>query len=178
MTRDSGIAKDGSHKGTFEPGMRITAEVTVFAEGTRGSLAKQLLRDPELGLMEGRNPQTWGTGIKEIWEVTPMVGAELKGKVIHTGGYPLDLNSYGGSWIYGLPGNKLSIGFVVGLDHGDARLDPPCSSSGSSTRASRSCSRAASPSATARRPCPREASTPCRSCSARGSCSWGTRRAS
>ena len=124
VTRDSGIAKDGSHKGTFEPGMRITAEVTVFAEGTRGSLAKQLLRDPELGLMEGRNPQTWGTGIKEIWEVTPMVGAELEGKVIHTGGYPLDLNSYGGSWIYGLPGNKLSIGFVVGLDHGDARLDP------------------------------------------------------
>ncbi|MAG62342.1 electron transfer flavoprotein-ubiquinone oxidoreductase [Candidatus Woesearchaeota archaeon] len=123
VTRDSGIAKDGSKKGTFEPGMRITAQVTVFAEGTRGSLAKQLFQDPELALMAGRNPQTYGTGVKEIWEVTPEVGAEFAGKVMHTGGYPLDLKSYGGSWVYGMPGNRLSLGFVVGLDQGDARLD-------------------------------------------------------
>jgi len=123
VTRDSGIAKDGSKKGTFEPGMRITAQVTVFAEGTRGSLAKQLFQDPELALMAGRNPQTYGTGVKEIWEVTPEVGAEFAGKVMHTGGYPLDLKSYGGSWVYGMPGNLLSLGFVVGLDQGDARLD-------------------------------------------------------
>ena len=123
VTRDSGIAKDGSKKGTFEPGMRITAQVTVFAEGTRGSLAKQLFQDPELALMAGKNPQTYGTGVKEIWEVTPEVGAEFAGKVMHTGGYPLDLKSYGGSWVYGMPGNLLSLGFVVGLDQGDARLD-------------------------------------------------------
>ncbi len=123
VTRDSGIAKDGSKKSTFEPGMRITAQVTVFAEGTRGSLAKQLFQDPELALMAGKNPQTYGTGVKEIWEVTPEVGAEFAGKVMHTGGYPLDLKSYGGSWVYGMPGNRLSLGFVVGLDQGDACLD-------------------------------------------------------
>ena len=123
ITRDSGIAKDGSKKATYEPGMRITADVTVFAEGTRGSIAKELLSDATLGLMEGKNPQTYGTGIKELWEVTPEVGAEFEGKVMHTGGYPLDLKSYGGSWVYGLPNNRLSLGFVVGLDHGDAALD-------------------------------------------------------
>ena len=124
VTRDSGIAKDGSQKGSFEPGMRILADVTVFAEGTRGSLAKQLFKDERLGLMEGRNPQTYGTGIKELWQVRPEVSAEMRGKVMHTGGYPLDTASYGGSWVYGLEDDKLSIGFVVGLDHGDAKLDP------------------------------------------------------
>lgn len=122
QTRDSGIAKDGSQKATFEPGMDVSAEVTVFAEGVRGNLAKDLFR--RLDVMDGKNPQTYGTGIKEIWEVTPEIGKEMHGNVMHTGGYPLDSKSYGGSWVYGIAENKLSIGFVVGLDHTDAKLDP------------------------------------------------------
>ncbi|MFT5731519.1 MAG: electron-transferring-flavoprotein dehydrogenase [Planctomycetota bacterium] len=122
QTRDSGIAKDGSKKATFEPGMDVSADVTVFAEGVRGNLAKHLFR--RLDVMDGKNPQTYGTGIKEIWEVTPEIGKELHGKVMHTGGYPLDMKSYGGSWVYGFAENKISIGFVAGLDHPDAQLDP------------------------------------------------------
>ncbi|MFT5199226.1 MAG: electron-transferring-flavoprotein dehydrogenase [Planctomycetota bacterium] len=122
VTRDSGIAKDGSKKGTFEPGMRITADVTVFAEGTRGSLAKNL--DRKLGLSEGKNPQSYGTGIKEIWQVDPAIGKEWFGKVMHTGNYPLKRDAYGGSFIYGIAEDKLALGFVVGLDHKDAKLDP------------------------------------------------------
>ncbi|HPF15419.1 MAG TPA: electron-transfer flavoprotein:ubiquinone oxidoreductase, partial [Planctomycetota bacterium] len=122
VTRDSGIAKDGSAKGTFEPGMRISAEVTVFAEGTRGNLAKNL--DRKLGLSAGRNPQTYGTGIKEIWQVDPKIGKEWFGKVMHTGAYPLKRDAYGGSFIYGIAEDKLALGFVVGLDHKDASLDP------------------------------------------------------
>jgi len=121
-TRDSGIAKDGSKKATFEPGMDVSAAVTVFAEGVRGNLAKDLFR--KLPLMEGRNPQTYGTGVKEIWQVRPEVGQEYFGKVVHTGGYPLDTKGYGGSWIYGIAPDKLSLGFVIGLDQGDAKLDP------------------------------------------------------
>jgi electron-transferring-flavoprotein dehydrogenase len=122
QTRDSGIAKDGSKKATFEPGMNVTAEVTVFAEGVRGNLAKHLFRT--LPLMEGKNPQTYGTGIKELWQVRPEIGQEHFGKVVHTGGYPLDMHGYGGSWIYGIAPDQLSLGFVVGLDHADARFDP------------------------------------------------------
>ena len=122
QTRDSGIAKDGSKKATFEPGMDVTADVTVFAEGVRGNLAKNLFR--RLDVMDGKNPQTYGTGIKEIWEVTPEIGKEMFGKVMHTGGYPLDMKSYGGSWVYGFAETKISIGFVAGLDHPDAKLDP------------------------------------------------------
>ncbi len=123
QTRDSGIAKDGTPKATFEPGMNVSAAVTVFAEGVRGNLAKNLFRTLP-GLLEGRNPQTYGTGIKEIWQVRPEVGQEYFGKVVHTGGYPLDTKSYGGSWIYGIAPDKLSLGFVIGLDQGDAKLDP------------------------------------------------------
>ncbi|MCP3915050.1 MAG: electron transfer flavoprotein-ubiquinone oxidoreductase [bacterium] len=122
ITRDSGIAKDGTRKGTFEPGMRVEAEVTVFAEGTRGSLAKSLFK--KLDLYAGKNPQTYGTGIKELWEVREDVGKELFGKVFHTGGYPLGSDAYGGSWVYGSAPNQLSLGFVIGLDQGDAKLDP------------------------------------------------------
>jgi len=121
-TRDSGIAKDGTPKSTFQPGMRIEAAVTVFGEGTRGNLAKALIR--KLDLAAEKNPQTYGAGVKELWQVRPEVGAELSGKVFHTGGYPLDGRSYGGSWVYGAGPDRLSLGFVVGLDQGDARLDP------------------------------------------------------
>ena len=120
--RDSGLAKDGSRKGNFEAGARVLAGVTVFAEGTRGSLAKTLVR--RHGLDAGKNPQTYGTGVKELWQVTPEVGRQMFGKVMHTGGLPLSGGAYGGSWVYGIAEDKLSIGFVVGLDHGDAMLDP------------------------------------------------------
>ena len=120
--RDGGIAKDGSAKANFEAGARVRAEVTVFAEGTRGSLAKQLFT--RHALYAGKNPQTYGTGIKELWRVREEVGREMHGKVFHTGGYPLHAGGYGGSWVYGVAPDQISIGFVVGLDHGDASLDP------------------------------------------------------
>jgi len=119
-TRDSGVAKDGGRKGTFEPGMNITAGVTVFGEGPRGNLMKALAR--RFDLYAGQNPQTYGTGIKEIWEFEEPHG--LLGTVFHTGGYPLDTKAYGGSFVYGISETQLACGFVVGLDQGDARLDP------------------------------------------------------
>jgi len=102
--------------------MEVRAEVTVFAEGTRGNLAKELFG--RLDLYEGKNPQTWGTGCKEVWEVPAELGAPLKGTVQHTAGYPLGNTGYGGGWIYGIDDTHVSLGFVVGLDHPDAALDP------------------------------------------------------
>jgi len=122
VTRDSGLSRSGEQKGTFEPGMRITADVTVFGEGPRGSLAKTLVRT--LGLDKDSNPQTYGTGIKEIWEIPEERGKQLFGKVVHTGGYPLGTDAYGGSFVYGIAPDKLAVGFVVGLDQSDAKLDP------------------------------------------------------
>ncbi|MHC4377967.1 MAG: electron transfer flavoprotein-ubiquinone oxidoreductase [Planctomycetota bacterium] len=122
QTRDAGIGKDGSQKPHFEPGMNIKARVTVFGEGTRGSLAKELI--DKLGLAKGKNPQIYETGIKEIWSIPEDRGKELLGSVIHTAGAPLGTGGYGGGWIYGIGGNRLSIGYVVGLDHKDAKLDP------------------------------------------------------
>jgi len=121
QTRDSGIAKDGTQKPTFEPGMDVRAQVTVLGEGPRGNLAKGLVRDLELDA--GKNPQTYGTGVKEIWEIGERA-KELFGSVFHTGGYPLGNDGYGGGWIYGISPTRISLGFVVGLDHHDARLDP------------------------------------------------------
>ncbi len=121
QTRDSGVAKDGSQKPTFEPGMNIKAAVTVFGEGPRGHLTKSLIRDFKLDA--GKNPQTYGTGIKEIWDIGESA-KELFGSVFHTGGYPLGLDGYGGGWIYGISTTQISLGYVVGLDHHDAKLDP------------------------------------------------------
>jgi electron-transferring-flavoprotein dehydrogenase len=122
QTRDSGIDKHGAPKATFQPGMNVKAAVTVFGEGPRGNLAKHLVRRHRLA--EGKNPQTYGTGIKEIWELPAERGALWRGRVLHTMGYPLGADGYGGGWIYGMGENRLSIGYVVGLDHHDARLDP------------------------------------------------------
>lgn len=121
-TRDSGIAKDGSKKPTFEPGMDMRAAVTVFGEGPRGNLTKTLVK--RLRLDEGRNPQVYGTGVKELWEIPEARGAELFGTVLHTAGYPMDTRGYAGGWIYGAAKDRLSIGYVVGLDHPDPALDP------------------------------------------------------
>jgi len=117
-TQDAGIGRGGNRKSNFQPGMDIRAKVTVFAEGPRGSLTKTLVR--ERGLDEGRNPQVYATGIKELWEIR----SDFAGRVVHTAGWPLDGSKYGGGWIYGLPERRLSIGFVVGLDYGDPLFDP------------------------------------------------------
>ena len=117
-TVDQGRDKARKEKSNFQPGMEIRARLTVLAEGTRGSLTKQLIA--KKGLQEGRNPQVWGVGIKEIWEVR---AADLLGTVWHTGGWPLESNVYGGGWIYGLPDQRVSIGFVAGIDHGDPSFD-------------------------------------------------------
>jgi len=121
-TRDAGIGKDGQPKGQFEPGMEVKAKVTVFAEGTRGSLAKGLIQ--KLHLDADTNHQLYETGIKEVWSIPEERGKEMLGQVIHTLGEPLRTSGYGGGWIYGLSDNRLSIGFVVGLDHPDPKLDP------------------------------------------------------
>jgi len=122
QTRDAGLAKDGSPKAQFEPGMNVKAKVTVFAEGTRGNLVKGLIQ--KLGLAREANHQLYETGIKEIWRIPEARGKELLGSVIHTMGTPLGTSGYGGGWIYGLSESRLSIGYVVGLDHPDPKLDP------------------------------------------------------
>jgi electron-transferring-flavoprotein dehydrogenase len=122
QTRDSGLDKLRNPKSTFQPGMNIRAAVTVFAEGTRGSLAKHLIAREGLGQED--NPQVYATGIKEIWEIPAERAASKKGHVIHTLGEPIGTDGYGVGWVYGLSENRLSIGFVIGLDHHDAKLDP------------------------------------------------------
>ncbi len=122
QTRDAGLAKKGERKAQFQPGMNVKAKVTVLAEGTRGNLTKGLVS--RLRLDAGKNHQIYETGIKEIWRIPAQRGRELLGQVIHTLGAPLFTSGYGGGWIYGLSESRLSIGYVVGLDHADPRLDP------------------------------------------------------
>jgi electron-transferring-flavoprotein dehydrogenase len=117
---DKGIDKHGMHKANFEPGTDIKAKVVILAEGVRGSLAKQVIRD--LKLDEDSNPQSYSLGIKEVWEVEAK--KHRKGQVVHTAGFPLDLNTYGGSWIYHMDERLVSIGLVVSLDYSDPLLDP------------------------------------------------------
>ncbi len=119
-TGDKGIDKHGKRKGNFEPGVDLRAKVTILAEGARGSLTKQLV--PRLKLDEGKFPQVYTIGLKELWEVPK--GRLAKGAVIHTMGYPLDTHTFGGGFIYGLAEDRISIGLVVGLDYRDPFLDP------------------------------------------------------
>ncbi len=119
-TDDKGVDKQNQQKSNFEPGYDIKAKVVVLAEGTRGSLTKQLIQ--KFDLMKDRNPQTYGVGVKELWEV-PSGGIQA-GEVIYTMGYPLTTKEYGGAWIYGSKDNIVSLGFVTGLDYRDPRLDP------------------------------------------------------
>jgi electron-transferring-flavoprotein dehydrogenase len=119
--RDMGIDKDGKPKGNFEPGANITAQVTVLAEGPRGSIAKYLT--PYLGLDEGRNPQTYATGVKEIWRL-PEGAPDRAGEVVHTMGYPLGNKHFGGGWIYFMKDRLVSVGYVTYLEFDDPFLDP------------------------------------------------------
>ena len=118
-TGDKGIDKHGNKKGKYEPGIDIRAKVTVLGEGPRGTLTKQVVQKWK---MEGLNPQIYAIGVKEVWE-TPE-GNMAPGQVIHTMGYPLKSETFGGGFIYGMANNMVSIGFVVGLDYRDPFLDP------------------------------------------------------
>ena len=118
-TDDKGVDRDGNAKSNFEPGYSLKAPMVVLAEGPRGSLSKQLA----LGLgLAGANPQVYGLGVKEIWEIP--AGRSPAGRVFHTMGWPLPAKMYGGGWIYGLSDRQVSLGLVTGLDYRDPRTDP------------------------------------------------------
>ncbi len=119
-TGDKGIDKEGQQKGNFEAGVDLLAKVTVLGEGSRGSLAKQLVQ--RLGLDVGKEVQVFSLGIKELWEVP--AGNFEEGRVVHTLGFPSDTETYGGGWIYGMKNNVISIGYVTGLDYKDPNIDP------------------------------------------------------
>jgi electron-transferring-flavoprotein dehydrogenase len=120
ITDDKGVDKTGQQKSNFEPGYDLKSKITILAEGTRGSLTKQLVG--KFNLDKNRNPQTYGVGVKELWEVPS--GRVRKGEVILTLGWPLTTKEYGGSWLYGSKDNLVSLGYVTGLDYADPRLDP------------------------------------------------------
>jgi electron-transferring-flavoprotein dehydrogenase len=120
LTDDKGVDKQNQPKSNFEPGYELQARVVILAEGTRGSLTKQLIN--KFDLAKDRNPQTHGQGVKELWEVPS--GRIAPGEVIYTMGWPLTSHQFGGAWIYGSKNNVVSLGFVIGLDYPDPRLDP------------------------------------------------------
>lgn len=119
-TGDKGIDKLGNTKGNFEPGIDIRAKITILAEGSRGSLTKQLVQ--RFNLDEGRNPQVYAVGVKEVWDVPKE--KTTGGRVIHTMGWPLRNEEFGGGFVYNMADGHVSIGFVIGLDYLDPRLDP------------------------------------------------------
>ena len=119
-TGDMGIGKDGQPTANHQPGMELRAKWTVFAEGCRGSLTKGLVE--RFGLREGVDPQSYGIGIKELWEVDPAKHAA--GRIVHTIGWPMDRRTYGGSFLYHWGKNLVAVGFVVGLDYENPHLSP------------------------------------------------------
>src|ERR671932_1377227 len=119
-TGDKGVNREGKPKANFEPGVDLLAKVTVLGEGPRGSLTKQV--SERLNLNEGRQPQVYSLGIKELWELPD--DRYPTGRVTHTLGYPSDANTYGGGWIYGMQNRIVNLGYVTGLDYQDPLLDP------------------------------------------------------
>ena len=119
-TQDMGVGRDGQPKASFEPGVELHARVTVFAEGCHGHLTKSLFE--RFDLRAGADPQTYGIGIKELWEIDP--AKHEQGLVVHTLGWPLDRSTYGGSFLYHLEDNQVAVGFVVGLDYANPHLSP------------------------------------------------------
>ena len=119
LTEDKGVDKNGKPKDNFTPGYELRAKVTVLAEGPRGSLTKELVNKLKL---DGLNPQVYGLGIKELWDVQP--GRIDTGYVAHTLGWPLSSDLYGGGWVYGLQNNRVSLGMVVALEYHDPLFDP------------------------------------------------------
>src|SRR5258708_5497729 len=119
-TGDMGIGRDGSRTARFQPGIDLEAKYTVFAEGCRGHLGRRL--EERFRLREGRAPQVYGIGLKELWEVKPE--RHVPGLVVHSAGWPLDNATYGGSFLYHLEANQIAVGFVVGLGYENPYLHP------------------------------------------------------
>ncbi|HEX9686035.1 MAG TPA: electron-transfer flavoprotein:ubiquinone oxidoreductase, partial [Burkholderiales bacterium] len=119
-TGDMGIGRDGKPTATHQPGMALQGRYTFFAEGCRGHLGRQL--QDRYRLCAGADPQVYGIGLKELWEIRP--GMHQRGLVIHTAGWPLAQDTYGGSFLYHLENNQISIGFVVGLGYSNPYLNP------------------------------------------------------
>ncbi|MGE4313895.1 MAG: electron transfer flavoprotein-ubiquinone oxidoreductase [Pseudobdellovibrionaceae bacterium] len=119
-TNDMGLNKEGEKTDAFEPGVELHARQTVFAEGCHGSLTKQLIQ--KFDLRKNADPQTYALGIKEIWELAPE--KHEQGKIVHTTGWPMDSKTYGGSWMYHMEDNLLSVGYVVALDYWNPYLSP------------------------------------------------------
>jgi len=119
-TGDMGIAKDGTHKPEYQPGMELHARYTLFAEGCRGSLSQELMA--RFKLRDGVEPQKYGIGIKELWHVT--AERHRPGLVMHTQGWPLDTATGGGSFIYHLENQQVAVGFVVHLNYRNPHLSP------------------------------------------------------
>lgn len=119
-TGNLGIGKDGAPTENFQLGMELRAKYTLFAEGSRGHLGKQLIQ--KYNLDAGKDPQSYGIGIKELWEIDPAKHQE--GLVIHTAGWPLSSDTYGGSFLYHLENNQVAVGFVVGLSYSNPYLSP------------------------------------------------------
>ena len=119
-TGNMGVGKDGEPTENFQLGMELHAKYTIFAEGARGHLGKQLIE--RFKLDAGRDPQSYGIGLKELWEIDP--AKHQSGLVVHTAGWPLDANTYGGSFLYHAEDNKVALGFVVGLDYANPWLSP------------------------------------------------------
>jgi len=119
-TGDMGVGHDGQQTAAYQPGMELLGKYTLFAEGCRGHLGKQL--EAKFNLRNGADPQVYGIGIKELWEIKPE--HHVKGLVMHTGGWPMQPDTYGGGFVYHLEGNLVSIGYVVGLAYGNPHLSP------------------------------------------------------
>jgi electron-transferring-flavoprotein dehydrogenase len=119
-TGNMGVGKDGEPTENFQLGMELHAKYTVFAEGARGHLGKQLIAKYKLD--EGCDPQTYGIGIKEVWEIDP--SRHTPGFVMHTAGWPMNNDTYGGAFMYHMEDNKIAIGYVVGLDYANPWLSP------------------------------------------------------
>lgn len=120
ITGDFGIGRNGEKKPGYQPGIELRAKHTLFAEGCRGSLAQQLM--DTFDLRRGCDPQTYGIGIKELWEIDP--AQHRPGTVAHMVGWPLPADTYGGAFLYHLENNQLAVGYVVGLDYSNPYLDP------------------------------------------------------
>ena len=119
-TGDLGVQKDGSHGPAYQPGMELHASYTLFAEGCRGQLGKQI--EERFKLRDGADPQVYGIGFKELWEIDP--DRHQAGLVVHSGGWPLDRETYGGGFLYHQQNNQVSVGLVVGLGYRNPHLSP------------------------------------------------------
>ena len=119
-TGNMGVGKDGEPTDSFQLGMELHGKYTIFAEGARGHLGRQLIS--RFSLDAGKDPQSYAIGVKELWEVVPSKASP--GLVIHTAGWPLESDTYGGSFLYHLDNNQVELGFVVGLDYDNPWLSP------------------------------------------------------